>query len=908
MSLRKQYILITAGTVILFCGLYFLNFFRDMETRLYDGFLHFRKDRPRLEQVVFLDVDDAAIAHIGVFPWPRSVVAKGLLRMKEFGVMSAIFDIEYIDKSPSGIDEVYMQQGLALDFSSAFSEINSSTNDLIQAVLSGQIARDDALMYAEELTGIIYNQKDVLLEKTKKLASDNDLLLAQAARLNGRTWGTLNLQQENPLEGEQAERKIYAAEHFSYPVKADPGVPGKKYRDILPPFRGFMEALEGAGFTNVEIDNDGVRRRIYLAQEFDRRWYLQLAMAPLINHLGNPDIILKKGRLVISGAKINDVPVKDISIPLDENGAMLLDWPSTSYKDSYEHISFSIISRLDEFETNIEEYITSLSLSQIWYLPYTDDSLINALHLIREIEDDIHQANEYLNDALKNNSDEDFEISLYHRERVHLHTENLIRAGLPEKINNAALKISEQEPELASALMKDAGYIIANLNSLEYYNSKITQIRAILQEGLKGKFCIIGRVDTGTTDIGVNPFYGEYVNVGTHGVVLDTILSRSFIKPLNVWWSMLLTVLLVPFFMFFINRFKPGVRIAIGFGGAVLVLIVSILLFVFADIFLGPLGPALALVLAVILRESFAFIGSENEKRFIRKAFSTYLSDDVVQEIIADPSKLQLGGAKKHMSAIFTDIKGFSGISERLDPEDLVTLLNKYLSGMSDVVLAEKGTIDKYEGDAIIAFFGAPNDLPDHAFRACKAAIQMKKLEQELNRMFIAEKLSPAPLMTRIGVNTGHMVVGNMGTEKKMNYTIMGNAVNLAARLEGVNKQYGTWIMASEEAVHEAANEIITRKLDQVRVVGINEPVRLYELIDLKENLTDELKLLLEAFQAGLDLFEMKEWAPAKNAFENILKNYPDDGPSRLYMERCSHFIKELPSKSWDGVFNLSQK
>ncbi|GHV45887.1 hypothetical protein AGMMS49546_32840 [Spirochaetia bacterium] len=191
------------------------------------------------------------------------------------------------------------------------------------------------------------------------------------------------------------------------------------------------------------------------------------------------------------------------------------------------------------------------------------------------------------------------------------------------------------------------------------------------------------------------------------------------------------------------------------------------------------------MVLSVIIRELNAFINSEQEKQFIRSAFSTYVSTDVVDEIIADPSRLQLGGVKRHMSAIFTDIQGFSTISERLDPEDLVNLLNRYLTAMSDVVLAEKGTIDKYEGDAIIAFFGAPLDLPDHALRSCVSAITMKRIEKELNRVIVEEKLSPAPLLTRIGINSGSMVAGNMGTKNKMNYTIMGNTVNLAARIFG---------------------------------------------------------------------------------------------------------------------------
>jgi class 3 adenylate cyclase len=309
---------------------------------------------------------------------------------------------------------------------------------------------------------------------------------------------------------------------------------------------------------------------------------------------------------------------------------------------------------------------------------------------------------------------------------------------------------------------------------------------------------------------------------------------------------------------------------------------------------------------------------SEHEKQFIRKAFSTYVSGDVVKEIIADPSRLQLGGVKRRISAVFTDVQGFSTISEKLDPEELVRLLNRYLTAMSDVILAERGTIDKYEGDAIIAFFGAPLALDGHALRACVSALAMKRIEKELNGAIMHDNLSPLPLLTRIGINTGSMVAGNMGTENKMNYTIMGNAVNLAARLEGVNKQYGTWILASENTVRETGNLLLARKLDRVRVVGIQEPVRLYELLDTMENASPGQIKLVEVFHQALDLFEDRNWKQAAESFREVLSiNAEDinannanteDKPSQKYLDRCKNFMKNPPANTWDGVYNLTEK
>ncbi|MDR0289798.1 MAG: adenylate/guanylate cyclase domain-containing protein [Treponema sp.] len=292
----------------------------------------------------------------------------------------------------------------------------------------------------------------------------------------------------------------------------------------------------------------------------------------------------------------------------------------------------------------------------------------------------------------------------------------------------------------------------------------------------------------------------------------------------------------------------------------------------------------------------------------LRRAFSTYLSEEVVEEIVSDPTRLQLGGVKRNMTALFTDVMHFTTIAESLPPEHLVDLLNYYLSSMSDIVLEQKGTIDKYEGDAIMAFFGAPLEIPDHALRACVAAIKMKRLEGALNKHVIDNGISPSPLLTRIGINSGEMVVGNMGTQKKMNYTIISNAVNMASRLEGVNKQYGTWILASETVVKETDERLLVRRLDRIRVVGINEAVRIYEILETKAEASSDLLEQLYLFHKALDIFEERRWQDAENAFAQVLRIAPGDSPSQLFIDRCRQFRDSPPAADWDGVFNLTEK
>jgi class 3 adenylate cyclase/CheY-like chemotaxis protein len=292
----------------------------------------------------------------------------------------------------------------------------------------------------------------------------------------------------------------------------------------------------------------------------------------------------------------------------------------------------------------------------------------------------------------------------------------------------------------------------------------------------------------------------------------------------------------------------------------------------------------------------------------LRKAFSTYLSSDVVEELIVNPTRLQLGGVKRRMSAIFTDIQNFTHISEVLPPYEMIYLFNQYLTVMSDAILDQKGTIDKYYGDAIMAFFGAPLELPDHAARACISAIVMKRRETELNKKFAETKVDHKPFLTRIGIHTGDMIVGNMGTERKMNYTIMGHAVNIASRLEGINKQYGTWIIASEDTVKECGDSIFTRRLDRIRVVGVNEPILIYEVLELPDSVTPELRVQTELFHEALSLFETRDWNAAMSAFGKALEKYPNDRPTTMYMERCRQYLQTPPADDWDGVYNLSEK
>ncbi|MDR0472754.1 MAG: adenylate/guanylate cyclase domain-containing protein [Treponema sp.] len=455
----------------------------------------------------------------------------------------------------------------------------------------------------------------------------------------------------------------------------------------------------------------------------------------------------------------------------------------------------------------------------------------------------------------------------------------------------------------------------------------------IYPEDLKDKYVFFGYYAQGLFDICTSPIESVYPGVGMHITMLDNILQQDFIRQSPFWLDLL--VLLLPVILIVIIVLFSH-RIHLTVGGTVLIfaalLIFSIWSYRAAGTWVPMAAPLFCAALSFISSTLFSYATEGSQKRFIKDAFSRYLAPSVIEQIIEDPSKLNLGGEKREMTAIFTDIQRFSSISEALQkeyadegPKVLVNLLNLYLTEMSEIVLENGGTVDKYEGDAIIAFFGAPIWTDRHAALACRSAIQMKKRERSIvseimdpEKQFrtplaslIESGVIPAetPLFTRLGINTGDMVVGNMGTPNKMNYTIMGNAVNLSARLEGVNKQYDTGgILLSEYTKDKIGDEFVIRGLSRVRVVGINTPLRLYELLDLRESASEGLLEMTGLWEKGFAAYENKEFLEAKNIFTVIYGKDKNDRVAKRYMGKCQAYLDKAPLPEDFPIDNLTEK
>lgn len=314
----------------------------------------------------------------------------------------------------------------------------------------------------------------------------------------------------------------------------------------------------------------------------------------------------------------------------------------------------------------------------------------------------------------------------------------------------------------------------------------------------------------------------------------------------------------------------------------------------------------LASILSIIVINARFYLAEMGQKALIRDAFGQYLSPKVVADLVKDPDKLSLGGEEREMTAYFSDIAGFSSFSENMTPTELVNVLNDYLTEMCGIIIASEGTVDKFEGDAIIAFWGAPAIQEDHAKLACFASIDMNKALVPLRARW-AEDGRPA-INVRMGLNTGPMVVGNMGSAQRMNYTIMGDTVNLASRLEGANKAYGSDLMISESTYLACQDHVDVRELDTIRVVGKSEATKVYQLLERKGETQGLTADLVTQYEKGLKLYKARDFGAAQAAFKLALSISETDGPSKTYMNRCAEYVKNPPPADWDGVFTLDSK
>jgi adenylate cyclase len=426
-----------------------------------------------------------------------------------------------------------------------------------------------------------------------------------------------------------------------------------------------------------------------------------------------------------------------------------------------------------------------------------------------------------------------------------------------------------------------------------------------------GKIVLVGATATGIGDLRATPYGGTtYPGVEIHANVIDNILNQRFLK--YGFRQALADVLLIIFF-----GIPLGIWMALvsprwmWFGVSLLLPMIAVNFWAFLHgWWLNLLVPALTLSTNVLLVSLYRSLFEEKEKRRVRTAFGQYLSPEVIRRLLVNPRLVD--PKKTDITVMFSDIRGFTTISEKLDAQDLALFLNQYLSDMTGLVFEHQGTLDKYIGDAVMAFWGAPFEEPGHAVRGCHTALKMMGRVREMQKTWEAE--GKPRLDIGIGLNTGVASVGNMGSALRYGYTALGDTVNLSSRLEGLNKDYGTHILVNETTFAAAKDEgFVFRELDLIRVKGKLQPVTIYELIGRAgENSVfgtpDEVRARLNLFLQAHELYRKRRWEESQQTFQLILDKWPDDGPSRTYWKRCQDYLFDEPPSGWDGVFTMTHK
>ncbi|MBF0623541.1 MAG: CHASE2 domain-containing protein [Magnetococcales bacterium] len=427
---------------------------------------------------------------------------------------------------------------------------------------------------------------------------------------------------------------------------------------------------------------------------------------------------------------------------------------------------------------------------------------------------------------------------------------------------------------------------------------------AIDPDQVAGHILFVGTSAKGLMDLRFTPLGREIPGVEIHAQMVEQLLQDSYLR--RPAWVDGLTVpyVVILWLVMVLIQNRSGAL----WSALAMLLVVGSTWYAAWNAFLelrllvDPSFPTLACLLLFLSLSVPQHVRSEREKRWTRDAFSQYLAPAVVDIVVRDPAQLKLGGEEREMTALFTDLSGFTGIAESMSAPRLVEMLNGYLTAMSGVVLAHHGTIDKFHGDAVMAFWNAPLIQPDHALAACHAAMDMQACLEEI-RQRPGDIIPWQRLFMRVGVHTGPMVVGNMGGRQRIDYTIIGDAVNLASRLEGANKYYGTGILISESTWQRVQDGVDVRPLGPIQVRGRKHPEGLYQLLARKGELRPPLADLLPLFARGLDLYTQGDFAQAIGCFEKVLAVLPDDGPSRVFLNRCFRFRQHPPGPGWEAVF-----
>jgi len=857
--------------------------------------------KPRVfesQDIAHIDIDDKSIDSLGNFPWMRDTYAKLVQALTFLGVKLIVFDVEFSKLQNTNFSEDENEHILAppdkefmlaighsdkviMPFSFDFSfsnnkKIREAIPKIKELLLKNKNFDADANSICKS-AGLDVQVIEPEIEKIRRLViSDiirDKIFESPSSSFKDVARSVFFKSSENK---NSYINKIFQDAYISalsiYKIRSRIPIPIVKWGlstipiSINPPVYYFAKGVKSFGFVNSFEDADGILRRHQAFLEFDNQKWLNIALVTAIKFLENNDKkisveicdkTLKLKICDVSSEKIIDI----IEVPVDSDGRMIINWISTKpWSETFTRIPYA-------------------KIIEFWQKRY-------------EI---MPQNFDVLADILANDKRVKFAKDIYLRKKDEL--TNLINdnKSAPDKVKLAEISLDKIRQAMLlkaqNVVDKDA---LASLQEPYLLEKKLRQI-------LEGKICFIGSTSTSSGDLHSTPLGPATPGVNAHSNVVNAILTKQLIQDaprfLNLififFWGLIASMLFS-----FISPVKGGV---VGIILIVIIVGVTFLLFQYKGMVVSEAGPISSVFLCFLTITTYREFTERRLERMLRKELEGKTSPVFVEEILHNVERWRKP-QRIEATIFFSDIKGFTSISEKMEPTTMVNFINEYHSRISKSLLSNGAYLDKYMGDGIMAVFGVPIYRSNHPQMACESALENISQIKELNEYFSSKKLPSISL--RIGINTGDMIAGYIGSQERADFTVMGDSVNVAAKLEPANKIYDTKIIISEFTHNKIGDTFVSREADIVRIGGRKDAIKIYELIGKKGALSQKDSYFLELYEKGLSAFRNKNWQDAIKYFEMAVVLNSNDSLSKLYIARSKKFI-DNPPLDWDGIFDL---
>lgn len=841
----------------------FSRIFNDIDQKSLDYRLRFRGPRKGSDRVAILAIDDESIEDVGRWPWPRDRMANLFKNVWDNGANVIAADIiwsEATDKPQEKLAAV-IKDSLTLD------EATTATIDKALVDLDGDIQFYQTIEeYTDKfVAGTFFSDQSHLDFGKGYVAACNKLIF------EGSKAGQLFYNDQLPLIAIDSN-DLYMPDALTEPYKAylkSFEELGKEahvrrleycYNDFLTPQDALFEPISKSWNTLLQNEDS-------LKSSSFEEWAQNFRFEYLANQ------VYETNYWTVNIEELNDVTSFSgyFNARLDGDGT---------------------IRRANLVMRSGNQYISTLALKA--YLVATNQLAEIHINPNQKIQGAKGITSIQVNNGETGNANFTVPVSS--------DSSLLINYAGPQRMFPYIRASSLLDPNSETMIISERYYDEISKKWLVNYKKEVNR-----KEFLKDKILIAGATAIGVYDLRVSPFEENFPGVETHANILDNLLRKDFLstdpqEPISMPVFLLVFGILLSFIL---ARVGASWGLVLTFIFLVGISIIDRNYFFNRGIAMSVALPLLLTSTLYILMTFYKYLTEERGRKELRQTFSKYVSPQIVSEILQDPKNLELGGRKEDITVFFSDVRGFTTLSEQLDPKDLSDLLNSYLTPMTELIFKNQGTLDKYIGDAIMAFFGAPLQFKDHPSYACRSALQQIEKLKELQKDYAKKSLPYIDI--GIGLNSGEASVGNMGSETVRNYTVMGDTVNLAARLEGITKEYGVRIVISESTYAAVKDNFICRLLDQVRVKGKLKPVKIYELIS-EGRVDAPTETLIQCFEDGFKYYQAKKFQDAISAFEKGLEAIPEDKASAIYIERCKDYLDAPPPEDWDGVYVMTKK